>query len=423
MKTTITLITLLILVAITSITAQTTYNVTSNTTTSALNVPSQCNNCRFVISSGATLTLNSDQYLQNVSFDGGNIDVNPNKTMTFWAPGSFTNTKVNFANGATLISSGALTINNSTFTYLGSAKATFWATVNMTASSMKFLGAAGMESTAAFNMSGTSSLIAGDGTSTSTAFINFNGGTLSEYDNSYVTMLGINNYYFNWANYKIPTGTIKTTNNTINCGTPGKNACNAPTVYGPSSLTIVGVSSNAILPVKLSAFNVKLTGVTSNLTWTTDNEQKSSRFEIERSVDGINWNRIGSVKAQGNSTVKVNYSYNDILKGESVMSYRLKIVDQDETFAYSPIKTVKTEGGLAEMKIFPNPATEYVVITAKNNANKMNVQLINLNGQILKQTNGNGNIQMSVNGVNAGSYVLRVTDATGTAQSFKLMIN
>ncbi|HLA52415.1 MAG TPA: T9SS type A sorting domain-containing protein, partial [Flavitalea sp.] len=128
-------------------------------------------------------------------------------------------------------------------------------------------------------------------------------------------------------------------------------------------------------------------------------------------------------KAQGNSTVKVNYSYNDILKGESVMSYRLKIVDQDETFAYSPIKTVKTEGGLAEMKIFPNPATEYVVITAKNNANKMNVQLINLNGQILKQTNGNGNIQMSVNGVNAGSYVLRVTDATGTAQSFKLMIN
>ncbi|HTE07471.1 MAG TPA: T9SS type A sorting domain-containing protein, partial [Flavitalea sp.] len=81
------------------------------------------------------------------------------------------------------------------------------------------------------------------------------------------------------------------------------------------------------------------------------------------------------------------------------------------------------QGGIAEMKIFPNPATEYVVITAKNNENKMNVQLINLNGQILKQTNGNGNIQMSVNGVNAGSYVLRVIDATGTAQSFKLMIN
>jgi len=30
---------------------------------------------------------------------------------------------------------------------------------------------------------------------------------------------------------------------------------------------------------------------------------------------------------------------------------------------------------------------------------------------------------MSVNDVNAGSYVLRVIDATGTAQSFKLMIN
>ncbi len=423
MKTTITLTTLLILVAITSTLAQTTYNVTSNTTTSALNVPSQCNNCRFVISNGATLTLNSDQYLQNVSFDGGTINVNPNKTMTFWAPGSFTNTKVNFANGSTLISSGALTINTSTFTYLGSAKATFWAAVNMTASSMKFLGDAGMESTAAFNMSGSSSLIAGDGTSTSAAFIKFNGGVLNEYDQSYITLLGVNNTYFNWAPYNQATTSITTAFNTFNCGVAGKPACSAPVVYGPAGLTIIGVGTNAILPVKLSAFDVKLTGVTSNLTWTTDIEQKSSRFEIERSVDGISWNRIGSVKAQGNSTVKVNYAYNDILKGESVMSYRLKIVDQDETFAYSPIKTVKTQGGVAEMKIFPNPATEYVVITAKNNANKMNVQLINLNGQILKQTNGNGNIQMSVNGVNAGSYVVRVTDATGSAQSFKLMIN
>ncbi len=423
MKNATILTTLLILVAITNVMAQTTYNVTSNITTSALNVPSQCNNCRFIISSGATLTLNNDQYLQNVSFDGGTINVNPNKTMTFWAPGSFTNTKVNFANGSTLISSGALTINNSTFTYLGSAKATFWAAVNMTASSMKFLGDAGMESTAAFNMSGTSSLIAGDGTSTSAAFIKFNGGVLNEYDQSYITLLGVNNSYFNWSPYNQATTAIATAFNTFNCGVAGKPACSAPVVYGPAGLTIIGVGTNAILPVKLSAFNVKLTGVTSNLTWTTDIEQKSSRFEIERSVDGINWNRVGSVKAQGNSTVKVNYSYNDVLKGESVMSYRLKIIDQDATFAYSAIKTVKTQGGVAEMKIFPNPATEYVVISAKNNANKMNVQLINLNGQILKQTNGNGNIQMSVNGVNAGSYVVRVTDATGTAQSFKLMIN
>jgi len=425
MKNAIILTILLILVAITSVMAQPTFNVTTNRTAASLSVPSPCTNCRFNISNGVTLTFTTNQILRNATITGGNVDVNTGRTLTFNTTAStLTNTKVNFASGANLVSSAAVTLNNSTYTFLGTAVATITGAVNMVASSMKFLGSSHMQADGAFNMSSASSLVVGDGTPASTAFVNFNSwGGLNEYDLSYITLLGSNNTFINYLPFNLATGALWTIWNLLNCGIPGLNSCSAGSVYGPATVAVGGVSSNATLPVRLSAFGVKLTGVTSNLTWTTDNEQKSSRFEIERSVDGINWNRIGSVKAQGNSTVKINYSYSDVLKGESVMSYRLKIIDQDATFAYSPIKTVKTQGGVAEMKIFPNPATEYVVITAKNNANKMNVQLINLNGQILKQTNGNGNIQMSVNGVNAGSYVLRVTDATGTAQSFKLMIN
>ncbi len=422
MKNAIILTILLILVAISAM-AQT-YNVTTNRTAASLSVPTTCTNCTFNISNGVTLTFTQNQTLRNATITGGNVNVNTGRTLTFNTTASrLTNTMVNFASGSNLVSSAPVTLNNSTFTFLGTAVATVTGTVNMVASSMKFLGSSHMQVDGAFNMTGASSLIVGDGTPASTAFVNFNTWLLSTLDLSYITMLGPNNSYINWRPYNLLTGAIWSILTQINCGVLGFNNCSAGTTYGPSTLTVGGVSSNATLPVKLSAFNVKLTGVTSNLTWTTDIEQKSSRFEIERSVDGINWNRIGSVKAQGNSTVKVNYAYNDILKGESVMSYRLKIIDEDASFAYSPIKTVKTQGGVAEMKIFPNPATEYVVITAKNNANKMNVQLINLNGQILKQSNGNGNIQMSVSGVNAGSYVVRVTDATGSAQSFKLMIN
>jgi len=42
------------------------------------------------------------------------------------------------------------------------------------------------------------------------------------------------------------------------------------------------------------------------LKWSTAFEQNSDRFEIEKSIDGSNWNKIGTVRAAGNSsTIKI----------------------------------------------------------------------------------------------------------------------
>ncbi len=129
----------------------------------------------------------------------------------------------------------------------------------------------------------------------------------------------------------------------------------APVVYGPSTLNFAGVASSAVLPVKLSAFTTKLSGTVVNLAWTTDMEANSNRFEIERSFDGISWTKIASVQAKGNSSIASNYSYNDNMKISENVSYRLKMVDQDETSAYSPIRTIKSETSSVQMNIFPNP--------------------------------------------------------------------
>jgi Secretion system C-terminal sorting domain len=421
MKNAIILTILLILVAITSVISQTTYTVKGNATTADIKMPSQCFDCIVNIADGATLTFSQDHFFKNTSFTGGNIILD-GKSMTLWSPGSFTNTNVTVKNAAKVVSSGALTITNTKFTFLDNTTGTFWATVDMTSATMTFLGASSMEATSIFNLKGSSALIAGDGTSSSTAFIKFNGGTLNVFDKSYVTMMNSNNYYFNWSAYNNGKSTIKTIDNKLNCGSKGLNACSSPMLYGPSSLTIIGVGSNATLPVKLSTFDVKATGNTVTLSWTTEFEQKSSRFEIERSADGINWSKVATVNAKGNSTVKSDYNHSDVLKIASAMSYRLKIVDQDESFAYSPIKSVRSQMVISEMKVYPNPATEYVVISSKNGTNLFNVQLINQNGQVVKQTNGNGNIRMSVNGVQTGTYAVRVIDTTGSTQTFKLMI-
>lgn len=400
--------------------AQTIYNITKNTQVSALKFPNdQCNNCVINISEGVTLTINQEIFLQNTVFNGGTIAAN--KKITFWAAGEFNNTTVEYKSGSGIVSSGELKINKSTFTFNGSSTGTFWSPVTMDASKIVFLDNSSAEITSTFNLKNYSSMVAGDGTAKSKAFIKFNGGTLNEFDNSFVSMANSNNYYFNWSNYNANGKSIQTTNNNINCGTNKTNACEAPVVYGPATLNFAGVASSAILPVKLSAFAAKLSGSVVSLSWTTDMEANSNRFEIERSFDGINWTKIASVQAKGNSSIVSNYSYNDNIKLSGNISYRLKMVDQDETSAYSPIRTVKSETSTVQMNIFPNPATNYVVISSKDNSAK-NVQLINQNGQVVKQANGTGNVNLSVTEFSTGNYYVRVSDANGAAQTFKLII-
>jgi hypothetical protein len=399
--------------------AQTVFTVKKNTSVSTLKVPEQCTNCTFNISEGVTLTVNRNIYLQNATFNGGIVTVAANKSITFWAPGEFNNTTVNFKQGSAIVSSGELKITSSDFIFTKTATATFWAPVTLDASKMKFEDNSSAEITSTVTLKNLSAMIAGDGSTSSKAFIKFNGGTLNELDNSYITVANYNNYYFNWSSYNAGGKSISTTDNNINCGT-GKNACSAPVVYGPSTLNFAGVSSAALLPVKLSAFNVSLVAGQVRIDWTTDMEENASRYEIERSFDGMNWSKIGTVNAKGNSSIATKYGYSDMLKAGGNVSYRLKMIDLDETFAYSLIRTVKT-AATVEMNVFPNPATNYIVISAKDN-DKKNIQLVNMSGQIVKQTSGTGNVTLSVNECKGGYYFVKVSNANGAVNTFKVLI-
>lgn len=411
----------LALATVTGASAQTVYNVKSNTGFKKSGIPSPCINCAINIAKGVTLTIDQDVQMSNSSINGGNLVID-NKELTFLSAGVFNDVAVTAKKSGSLVSSNGLKVNNSNFTFEDKSTATFNSSVDMVNSDMTFADDANMlAQSGTFNLLNGSSLTAGDGTNASKAFIKFNGATLNVDNYSFVTAIGSNNYYFNWAAYKAGSKTYTTTNNNMNCGTPGKNACNAASVYGPATMSYGGVSSNATMPVILSAFTAKLVGVEVKLSFTTDMEAKADRFEIERSIDGLNWAIAGTVKAVGYSNSATHYGFTDLLKTSSIMSYRLKMIDLDGSFEYSDIRTVKGEQAV-EMNIYPNPATEYVMISSKSTASKMNVQLINTNGQVLKQVSGSNKINMPVNEFRPGNYIVRVVGNDGAANSFKLMI-
>jgi len=126
------------------------------------------------------------------------------------------------------------------------------------------------------------------------------------------------------------------------------------------------VSQATPLPVELTAFAATAAGPTAvRLAWATASEQNSASFEVQRSADGRTFTPIGTVAAAGSSRSPRRYELTDgqLPAGAATLYYRLKQVDADGTFSYSPVRTVALAGAAAGLALYPNPATGAATLT------------------------------------------------------------
>jgi hypothetical protein len=91
-------------------------------------------------------------------------------------------------------------------------------------------------------------------------------------------------------------------------------------------------SCNYFQPPKLSELSI---GVL--LTWSTDFEEDNEWFFIERSLDGVNFNQIGTVEGAGHSSELNDYHYLDIYPDGKRLFYRLKQINSDGSFQLSDV--------------------------------------------------------------------------------------
>jgi len=209
-------------------------------------------------------------------------------------------------------------------------------------------------------------------------------------------------------------------------------ASNTPTIYGTSLPNAANpapfiINSDGTLPVVLTGFNAVLNNLVVDLSWTTSAEINSDHFGIERSINASNWQTIGTVEASGFSSIAVNYSYVDKSPSDNANYYRLKIVDRDGKYKYSPIKVVN--GKLTKgLNVFPNPANNFVNVTLGSDMGiGTTIRLINQFGQVLQEKKlshaAGSTISLPVHNYPQGNYILQVTDEDGSRQTRKLLIS
>ena len=174
-------------------------------------------------------------------------------------------------------------------------------------------------------------------------------------------------------------------------------------------------------PLHLLSFTAKKNGKANLLNWSTTNEINVDRFEVERSPNGRDFSKIGITKA--NSTNQINtYQYSDAvapntpLWGAGGLYYRLKMIDRDGQFTYSPIRSLTINNSSLIITLFPNPAKDKVTVTHPiANANAQ-LQLTDMAGRILRNIKvSNSSVQTSMNlkGLPAGKY--NITWSNGVA--------
>jgi hypothetical protein len=187
---------------------------------------------------------------------------------------------------------------------------------------------------------------------------------------------------------------------------------------------LVSNTSNYTVPVTFASLPVILTNfsaVWSNnsviLSWTTEQELNSSKFIIDKSSDGINWQAFASVAAAGNSSLPVNYTSADA-QPYAITYYRLKQVDLDGAYVYSKVLRMIKENNNFSIKVFPNPGTSIATITTTSKENKsVHIKVYSNNGMLVNEmtrqiTTGTNNIDIpSVGSLAIGMYTVTIDDS------------
>ena len=111
------------------------------------------------------------------------------------------------------------------------------------------------------------------------------------------------------------------------------------------------------LPLGLLSFEAIKQNKKVLLQWKTENEVNTLRFIVERSSDGNNYLPIGEVPALNTGGIN-SYSLTDVQPFADFNFYRLKLLDRDGAFKYSPVRKIDFSVNTDDITVYPNPVVQ-----------------------------------------------------------------
>ncbi|MBS1601449.1 MAG: hypothetical protein JST42_02190 [Bacteroidetes bacterium] len=159
------------------------------------------------------------------------------------------------------------------------------------------------------------------------------------------------------------------------------------------------------LPVTWQSFTARLNNGNVDLRWETSLEQASKTFAVERSTNGHDWSKIGSVAAAGSSAGPLSYSYIDYAPLPGGNYYRVAETDIDGKSSYSTVAYVQTGDGSDGFRVLHNPVMTGQIEVMVNRP--MLLSLYGMDGvRVWQRRCSAGLVQVPVSTLTRGLYLL-----------------
>jgi hypothetical protein len=162
-----------------------------------------------------------------------------------------------------------------------------------------------------------------------------------------------------------------------------------------------------VLPIELSLFEAKASQKAVLLTWKTESEKDNATFNIEHSTDGKDFKNIGQVKGQGTTNAAHTYTFDHTTPSVKTNYYRLKQVDFNGTFTYSPVRTVVFEPNGKDKLLIKNALVRDALDIETNDNAATTIRIFNTFGQQVMTLKGQGTQHISVGSLPVGLYIIR----------------
>lgn len=175
------------------------------------------------------------------------------------------------------------------------------------------------------------------------------------------------------------------------------------------------------VPVELTSFSASVIDNAVSLSWSTSTENNNSGFEIQRSSDNRNFTAIGFVSGKGTTTDKNTYSFIDKNISSGNYYYRLKQIDYNGSFEFSPVISVNT-GIPAAFELsqnYPNPFNPTTKISFNiPEKSTVTLKIFNVLGRevaiLLNEEKESGSYDVEFNAANFASGVYFYTLSTSS---------
>ena len=185
------------------------------------------------------------------------------------------------------------------------------------------------------------------------------------------------------------------------------------------------------LPVTIASIRAYAQANNIAVEWRVESQVNIVRYEVEKSVDGRNFAKVGTQLANNSNSASVTYNWLDVNALSGANYYRVKCVDTDGRIKYTAIVRIALGNIKPSISVSPNPVegNNLNVVFTNQEKGRYSIRLINNIGQLMysktaEHPGGNATQTFTLpSQIVRGIYQLEVIAPNESRQVQKVIIN